>query len=253
MRENSKEVHALVTGAASGIGRAIAIRLAEKGYVAAVADIRSDMLNETADIIREAEGKVISVNADVSSEAEVRHMINEITSVSGGIDVLVNNAGVGSAGFIENVTDDDIERVFGVNLIGLMRVTRAAAPYLKCSERGRIINISSVEGIRGSGLLPVYSAAKAGVIGLTRANAVELARFKITVNAICPGPIQTDMLAPMLAEERFREKMIKGIPMRRLGVPEDVAGAAAFFASEEASFITGNVLVIDGGMTVKAL
>ena len=126
-------------------------------------------------------------------------------------------------------------------------------PYLKNSKRGRIINISSVEGIRGSGLLPVYSATKAGVIGLTRANAVELARFNITANAICPGPIQTEMLAPMLVDERFREKMIKGIPMRRLGVPEDVAGAAAFFASEEASFITGNVLVVDGGMTVKAL
>jgi NAD(P)-dependent dehydrogenase (short-subunit alcohol dehydrogenase family) len=99
----------------------------------------------------------------------------------------------------------------------------------------------------------VYSATKAGVIGVTRANAVELARFGITVNAVCPGPIQTEMLAPLLADAKFKEKAIKGIPLRRLGVPEDVAGAVAFFASEEASFITGNVLVIDGGMTVKAL
>jgi 3-oxoacyl-[acyl-carrier protein] reductase len=110
-----------------------------------------------------------------------------------------------------------------------------------------------VEGIRGSGLLPVYSATKAGVIGLTRSNAVELARFGVTVNAVCPGPIQTEMLGPLVQDERYREKMLKGIPMRRLGVPEDVAGAVAFFASEESSFITGNVLVIDGGMTVKAL
>jgi 3-oxoacyl-[acyl-carrier protein] reductase len=180
-------------------------------------------------------------------------MVREAVEAFGGLDVLVNNAAVSSAAFIESVTDDEMHRILGVNLMGVIRVTRAAVPHLKQSGRGRIINISSVEGIRGSGLLPLYSSSKAGVIGVTRANAVELARFAVTVNAICPGPIQTDMLAPMLAEDHFKQKMLKGIPMRRLGVPEDVAGAVAFFASEESSFITGNVLVVDGGMTVKAL
>jgi len=248
-----KDVRALVTGAASGIGRAIAERLAAGGCNVAVADVKEDGASEVAQRILDGGGKAIAITADVSRQEDVDRMIAETTSSFGGLDVLVNNAGVGSMGFIESVPDEEIERVFGVNLVGVLRMTRAAAPFLKDSGRGRIINIASVEGIRGSGLVPVYSASKAGAIGVTRSNAVELARFGVTVNAICPGPIQTEMLKPLVADERYREKIIKGVPMRRLGVPEDVAGAVAFFASEESSFITGNVLVIDGGMTVKAL
>ena len=246
-------VRALVTGAGAGIGRAIAYRLSRGGCRVAVADVRAGRAAETADGIRKAGGQALSIHADVSLQEDVDRMVREAVEVFEGLDVLVNNAAVSSAAFIEAVTDEEIQRILGVNLIGVIRVIRAAVPHLKQSGRGRIINISSVEGIRGSGLLPLYSSSKAGVIGVTRANAVELARNGITVNAICPGPIQTDMLAPMLAEDHFKQKMLKGIPMRRLGVPEDVAGAVAFFASEESSFITGNVLVVDGGMTVKAL
>jgi NAD(P)-dependent dehydrogenase (short-subunit alcohol dehydrogenase family) len=246
-------VRALVTGAGAGIGRAIAYRLARGGCRVAAADVRGDRSAETADEIRKAGGQALAIHADVSLQQDVDRMVREAVEVFEGLDVLVNNAAVSSAAFIESVTDDEMHRILGVNLMGVIRVTRAAVPHLKQSGRGRIINISSVEGIRGSGLLPLYSSSKAGVIGVTRANAVELARFAVTVNAICPGPIQTDMLAPMLAEDHFKQKMLKGIPMRRLGVPEDVAGAVAFFASEESSFITGNVLVVDGGMTVKAL
>ncbi|OGP61530.1 MAG: hypothetical protein A2V67_20225 [Deltaproteobacteria bacterium RBG_13_61_14] len=246
-------LRALVTGAGRGIGRAIALRLAEGGCRVAAADIQEEPLAETAALIRDLGRDAFAIRADVTVPAEVERMVAETVRAFGGLEVLVNNAGVSSAAFIESVTDAEIERVFSVNLKGVLRVTRAAVPHLKQSGRGRIINLSSVEGIRGSGLLPVYSATKAGVLGLTRANAVELARFGITVNAVCPGPIQTEMLKPLLSDEKFREKMLKGVPMRRLGVPEDVAGAVAFFASAEASFITGNVLVIDGGMTVKAL
>jgi NAD(P)-dependent dehydrogenase (short-subunit alcohol dehydrogenase family) len=246
-------VRALVTGAGAGIGRAIAYRLARGGCHVAAADVRGDRSAETADEIRKAGGQALAIHADVSRQPDVDRMVREAVEAFRGLDVLVNNAAVSSAAFIESVTDDEMHRILGVNLMGVIRVTRAAVPHLKQSGRGRIINISSVEGIRGSGLLPLYSSSKAGVIGVTRANAVELARFAVTVNAICPGPIQTDMLAPMLAEDHFKQKMLKGIPMRRLGVPEDVAGAVAFFASEESSFITGNVLVVDGGMTVKAL
>lgn len=248
-----KGVRALVTGAGSGIGRAIARRLAAGGCRVMVADVKEDRLAEVARLIRDDGGEVLAIPADVSKQDDVDRMTDETASAFGGLDVVVNNAGVGSIGFIESVQDSEIERVFGVNLIGVIRVTRATTPHLKASGRGRIVNVASVEGIRGSGLLPVYSATKAGVIGVTRANAVELARFGVTVNAVCPGPIQTEMLAPLLADERYHKKLIKGVPMRRLGVPEDVAGAVAFFASEESSFITGNVLVIDGGMTVKAL
>jgi 3-oxoacyl-[acyl-carrier protein] reductase len=253
MSSNLKGIRALVTGAGSGIGRAIARRLAAGGCRVAAADVKEDRAKEVARLIRDEGGDALAIKADVARQEGVDRMTAETASAFGGLDVIVNNAGVGSAGFIESVQDPEIERVFGVNLVGVIRVTRAATPLLKESGRGRIVNVASVEGIRGSGLLPVYSATKAGVIGMTRANAVELARFGITVNAVCPGPIQTEMLSPLLADERYREKFIKGVPMRRLGVPEDVAGAVAFFASEESSFITGNVLVIDGGMTVKAL
>lgn len=246
-------VRAIVTGAGSGIGKAIAGRLAAGGCRVAVADAREDRVGEVAGMIREEGGDAFSIRADVAKQEDVDRMVDETVSAFDGLDVVVNNAGVGYAAFIESVEDPEIERVFGVNLVGVIRITRAAAPHLKESGRGRIVNVASVEGIRGSGLLPVYSATKAGVIGVTRANAVELARFGVTVNAVCPGPIQTEMLSPLLADERYHEKLIKGVPMRRLGVPEDVAGAVAFFASEESSFITGNVLVIDGGMTVKAL
>jgi NAD(P)-dependent dehydrogenase (short-subunit alcohol dehydrogenase family) len=246
-------IGALVTGAGGGIGRAIARRLARGGARVAGVDIQGRKVEETANLIRQEGGEAHAFTADIAQRKSVDRMVTETVQVLGGLDVLVNNAGVGSGGFIEAVTDDEIERVFGVNLVGVIQVTREAVPHLKRSRRGRIINISSVEGIRGSGLLPVYSASKAGVIGVTRANAVELARFGITVNAVCPGPIQTDMLAPLLEDERYRQKLIKGIPMRRLGVSEDVAGAIAFLASDESSFITGNVLVIDGGMTLKAL
>jgi NAD(P)-dependent dehydrogenase (short-subunit alcohol dehydrogenase family) len=253
MSVDLKGVRALVTGAGSGIGKAIARRLAAGGCRVAATDVQEDRVSEVARTIRDEGGDALAIRADVAKQEDVDRMTAQTVSAFGGLDVVINNAGVGSAAFIESVQDSEIERVFGVNLVGVIRVTRAATPHLKNSGRGRIVNVASVEGIRGSGLLPVYSATKAGVIGMTRANAVELARFSVTVNAVCPGPIQTEMLSPLLADERYHEKLIKGVPMRRLGVPEDVAGAVAFFASEESSFITGNVLVIDGGMTVKAL
>jgi NAD(P)-dependent dehydrogenase (short-subunit alcohol dehydrogenase family) len=253
MVDNLGGVRALVTGAGSGIGRAVARRLAAGGCRVAVADVRADRVSEVAGLIQDDGGEAIAITADVALQEDVDRMTAETTSSFGGLDVLVNNAGVGSLGFIESVQNEEIERTFSVNLVGVIRLTRAATPHLKNSGRGRIVNVASVEGIRGSGLLPVYSASKAGVIGVTRSNAVELARFGVTANAVCPGPIQTEMLSPLLADERYHAKLIKGVPMRRLGLPEDVAGAVAFFASEESSFITGNVLVIDGGMTVKAL
>jgi NAD(P)-dependent dehydrogenase (short-subunit alcohol dehydrogenase family) len=219
----------------------------------AVADVRGEKAAETSDLIRSGGSVAVDITADVSRQEDVDRMVAETVAGLGGLDVLVNNAGVSTAGFLESVKDEEVERVFRVNLMGALRVTRAAAPPLKQSGRGRIINVSSVEGLRGSGLTPVYSASKAGLLGLTRSNAIEFARAGVTVNAVCPGPIDTDMLAPLLAMPGFRDKCLKGVPLGRLGRPEDVAAAVAFFASAEAGFITGNILVIDGGMTVKAL
>ncbi len=205
MSVDLKGVRALVTGAGSGIGKAIARRLAAGGCRVAATDVQEDRVSEVARTIRDEGGDALAIRADVAKQEDVDRMTAETVSAFGGLDVVINNAGVGSAAFIESVQDPEIERVFGVNLVGVIRVTRAATPHLKNSGRGRIVNVASVEGIRGSGLLPVYSATKAGVIGMTRANAVELARFGVTVNAVCPGPIQTEMLSPLLADERYHE------------------------------------------------
>jgi len=253
MTEQTSKRTALVTGAATGIGRGIAMRLAADGCMVAIADIQARLIGEAAEEIQRRSGRAVCIVADISRQEDIDRMVRETVEAFGAIDILVNNAGVATAGFIDAVPDSEIDRVFGVNLLGAIKVTRAAAPYLKKSGRGRVINISSVEGIRGSGLLPVYSSTKAGLIGLTRANAVELAGAGVTVNAICPGAIQTDMLGPFLADEKFKKKMLSGIPMRRLGLPEDVAAAVSFLASEGAGYITGNVMVVDGGMTVKTL
>ena len=253
MDQRLKGVRALVTGGASGIGRAIAKRLAMDGCRVAISDVKAERLQETIEALRLDSHDVMGITADVGNQADVDRLVKDTVAAYSGLDVLVNNAGVSGASFIENTPDSEIERILKVNLVGVMRVTRAAAPHLKKSGRGRIVNLSSVEGIRGSGLLPVYSASKAGVIGLTRANAIEFARFGCTVNALCPGPIQTEMLAPLIEDPKSKERFIKGIPMRRLGVPEDIAGVVAFLASEESSFITANMIVIDGGMTAKSL
>ena len=244
-------VKALITGAASGIGKAIALRFAEEGASVFLSDINAMRLEETISQIKASGGNASGTVADVSKEDDVKHMAKLADESMGGIDVLVNNAGTATIGFMEQISDSEIERVFGVNLTGVMRVTRACVPYLKKSGRGRIINMSSVEGIRGSGMLPVYCVTKSGVIGLTMANAVELARFGMTVNAICPGPIETNMLAPMISTDELRKKMVSAVPLKRLGRPEDIAGAALFLASEDAAFITGHSLVVDGGMTIR--
>jgi 3-oxoacyl-[acyl-carrier protein] reductase len=244
-------VKALITGGASGIGKAIAMKFAAQGAIVFISDINADRLDETLAQIKNSGATAVGAVADVSNEDDVKRMVQEAGSQIGGIDVLVNNAGTATIGYMEQVPDSEIDRVFGVNLKGVMRMTRACAPYLKKSNRGRIINLSSVEGIRGSGLLPVYCATKSGVIGLTMANAVELAKFGITVNAICPGPIETDMLTPIIASDELRKKMVNAVPLKRLGRPEDIAGAALFLASEEASYVTGHSLVVDGGMTIR--
>jgi 3-oxoacyl-[acyl-carrier protein] reductase len=253
MLDDLKGTVSIVTGAAGGIGRAIAVRLSKNGSKVLAADISEDGLKETLALIEKEGGEGAYIVADVSSQDDINKIVEKAAGDFGGLDILVNNAGVSTFGFIESVADAEIERIFSVNLNAVIKLTRACVPHLKKSGRGRIINVSSVEGIRGSGLLPVYSASKAGVIGLTRSNAIELARHMITVNAVCPGPIRTNMLAGLIADKKFEEKVKKGVPMKRLGTPEDIAGPVAFCASEDASYVTGNIIVIDGGMTVKAL
>lgn len=237
-----------MTGGGSGIGRAICRRLAEEGAAVLVADVDVDGARETVRLI--GDGRAKALRTDVTIEEDVRALVAEATRSLGGLDIVVNNAGVASISSLEHVTDPDMRRVLAVNLEGVMRVTRAAVPLLKSSRYGRIVNLGSVEALRGSSLLSVYAASKGGVLALTRANAVELGRHGITVNAICPGPIQTPMLAPLVAVDEMKTRIIAQTLLKRIGRPEEIASVAAFLASDDASFVTGAEIVVDGGLTV---
>jgi meso-butanediol dehydrogenase/(S,S)-butanediol dehydrogenase/diacetyl reductase len=236
---------ALVTGGAGGIGRAVALRLAQEGAHVAVGDVDVAGAQETA---RQCGGAAF--RADVASEEDVRALVTETIRTLAGLDIVVNNAGVAAISSVEHLTDPDMRRILAVNLEGVIRVTRAAVPHLKASRFGRVINLGSVEALRGSALMAAYAASKGGVLAVTRANAVELGRHGITVNAICPGPIMTSMLQPLIAVDAMKTRIIEHTVLKRLGRPEEIAAAAAFLASDDAAYITGHELVVDGGLTV---
>lgn len=234
---------ALVTGGASGIGAAIVRRLASEGAQVTIGDVNTDGAAEVA-----AEAGAEVVRLDVTDPASARAAVEG----TGTLDVLVNNAGTDEFGFFTDTDPDLWERVLAVNLKGVLACTHAALPGMQRAGYGRIVNISSEAGRVGSKGSAVYSAAKGGVIAFTKTIARENARFGITVNAIAPGPIDTPLLrrSQELGElgTRIIETMKGGTQMRRLGEPEEVAAAAAFLASEEASYITGETLGVSGGL-----
>ncbi|HIR52733.1 MAG TPA: 3-oxoacyl-ACP reductase FabG [Candidatus Onthovicinus excrementipullorum] len=237
---------ALVTGASRGIGAAIAETLARAGLNVAV-HCRANRAGaeETVRRCRELGVQAQAFFCDVSDSAQVDHLRSEIHSAMGDPLVLVNNAGVDAFGLLTDTTDEEWRRVMGTDLDGVFYCCRAFIPAMVHQKWGRILNIASMWGIAGASCEAVYSAAKAGVIGLTKALARELGPSGITVNAVAPGVIRTDMNARHSAEtmDQLREET----PLCRLGEPEDVAAAAAFLASEQAGFITGQVLGTDGG------
>lgn len=234
---------ALVTGGASGIGAAIVRRLASEGAQVTIGDVDTDGAAEVA-----AEAGAEVVRLDVTDPASARAAVEG----TGTLDVLVNNAGTDEFGFFTDTDPDLWERVLAVNLKGVLACTHAVLPGMQRAGYGRIVNISSEAGRVGSKGSAVYSAAKGGVIAFTKTIARENARFGITVNAIAPGPIDTPLLrrSQELGElgTRIIETMKGGTQMRRLGEPEEVAAAAAFLASEEASYITGETLGVSGGL-----
>jgi len=239
---------ALVTGAARGLGRAIATTLSAAGAQVACVDIDAETLSETVAAIDDAGGKAEAISGDVTDSCRVDEIVGEVVKKWGGLHVLVNNAGITRDSLIVRMKDDQWDSVIGINLRGTFLFTRAAARPMIKARRGRIINIASVSGLMGNPGQANYSASKAGVIGLTRTVARELAGRNITVNAIAPGFIATDMTAA-LGEEILAE-VRKQIPLSRLGQPQEVADAVLFLASESAGFVTGQVLTIDGGLTV---
>ncbi len=247
---------ALVTGAAGGIGRAISARLAEAGNAVAVADLRGDDADAAATTIATETGaRLASVAFDVTDSASVAAGVERAGEALGGpVEILVNNAGWDELRpFIE--TDEEFwHRVVEINYMGCLRLTHAVLPGMLERGFGRIVSIASDAARVGSSGEAVYAGAKGGVVAFTKTIARESARRGVTANAVCPGPTRTPLLERMAAKDPAGEKLIasleRAVPMRRLGEPDDVAAAVAFFASEEAGFITGQTLSVSGGMTM---
>jgi len=239
---------AIVTGAGRGLGRLIAEVLAAAGARVACVDVQADLLAETVERITAGGGTAEAFPCDVTDAERVGQVVDAVLQKWQGLDILVNNAGITRDGYLTRMKDDQFDAVINVNLRGTFLFTRAAARPMMKARRGRIINMASVSGMMGNPGQANYSASKAGVIGLTRSVARELAGRNITVNAVAPGFIATDMTAAL--KEEIIEQVKSRTPLGRLGEPQDVADAVLFLASDAASFITGHVLVVDGGLTV---
>jgi len=239
---------AIVTGAGRGLGRLIAEVLAGSGARVACVDVQADLLAETVQRIRAAGGTAEAFPCDVTDGQQVGGVVDAVVKQWGGLHVLVNNAGITRDNVVLRMKDEQFDAVINVNLRGTFLFTRAAAKPMMKARRGRIINMASVSGMMGNPGQANYSASKAGVIGLTRTVARELAGRSITVNAVAPGFIATEMTAAL--GDEIHEEIKKQTPLGRLGDPQDVADAVLFLASDAAGFITGHVLVVDGGLTV---
>lgn len=237
---------ALVTGAARGIGFKIAEKLAQSGASVSLADINETQLTESVASLQAQGLTVAGVVVDVGNNDSIAEAVRKTVETLGGLDIVVNNAGILGAGSIEEMTRESWDRVLNINLSGTFFVSQAALPYLRKSPCARIINISSVTGRNGGfeGSMS-YAASKGGVIAITRGMASRLAAERITVNAVCPGTTATDILKGYTPEAVDRQ--INKIPMKRLGEPDEIAAAVCYLASDEAAFVTGAMLDINGG------
>ncbi len=244
-----KGKNAVVTGASRGIGRAIALKFADLG-ANVVLNYRSDV-NSVNGVIKEIEAKgvkAVAIQGDVSSFEDSKKIIDEAIEKLGSIDILVNNAGITKDSLIMRMKEEEFDKVIEVNLKGVFNCIRHTVPIMMKQRSGKIINISSVVGLSGNAGQANYASAKAGVIGMTKSVAKEIASRGITVNAIAPGYIETDMTEVL--SDKVKETVKLNIPLKKLGSPEDIANTAAFLASDMASYITGQVISVDGGMYI---
>lgn len=239
---------AIVTGAARGIGRVIAEELGREGADVAICDLQEEWLADTAAALEGMGRKALCVGVDVSNSEAVAAAVSRIMSEMGKIDILVNNAGITKDTFLARMSEDDWDAVISVNLKGTFLFTKAVTKPMMKQKRGTIVNIASIIGLIGNPGQCNYSASKAGVIALTKSVAKELASRNIRVNAVAPGFIKTQM-TDALAED-VQQKMLEVIPLKRFGTPADVARAVVFLAGDGASYVTGQVLTISGGMVM---
>lgn len=239
---------ALVTGAARGIGQAIAKKLAAEGADMILCDLKAEWLDETASAVKELGRKVLCVSADVSKSDEVTAAVKQAIDEFGKIDILVNNAGITKDTLMMRMSEEDWDAVIAINLKGTFLLTKAVSRFMMKQRSGAIVNIASIIGLIGNAGQCNYAASKAGVIALTKSTAKELAARNIRVNAIAPGFIESKM-TEVLPEE-VSNKMLEAIPMKRFGKPEDIAKVAVFLASENSGYITGQTLTVSGGMVM---
>ena len=236
---------ALVTGASRGIGRAIAEKLAKNGADLVLADI-SDSVKQTAAEIEKLGVKTLSVIGSVADEQDVKNLFKAINEKFGKLDICINNAGISINGLTMKTSAADFDKIMQVNLRSVFLVSKEAMLMMMRNKYGRIVSMASIVGIRGNAGQPGYSASKAGIIGLTKTMAAEVAKRNITVNAVAPGFIETSMTGEL--DEKVKERYMQFIPMQKYGDVDDVSEAVAFLASDRAKYITGQVLVVDGGM-----
>jgi len=246
---------ALITGVASGMGRQAALTFAREGARVIGCDVSEAAGGQTAEMVRRAGGEMTFVRADVSVEAEVAAMVREGVERYGRLDILYNNAGIGppADGIVTELSLDVFEQVMRVNVTGTFLCSKHAIPHLVRNGGGSVINIASIAGLVGGDVLPAtaYGTSKAAVIGLTKRLAVQFAEHKVRVNAVCPGPIDTPILDPYFVDPKVRRRFSERVPIGRMGVPDDVVNLCLYLASDESSFLTGSVIVIDGGITAR--
>lgn len=251
METTFKNKVAIVTGASSGIGRATAIAFAKKGAKVAVVDWIEN--NETVDLIKELGSEAIFIKCDVSNAAEVKEMVEKTIAAFGRLDYAFNNAGIeGISAPTQDCTEENWDKTIGINLKGIWLCMKYEIPEILKQGKGAIVNCASVAGLVGFNGLPAYVASKHGVVGLTKTAALECSKLGIRVNVVCPGVIQTPMIDRLTGKTREGIEQFKGLePVGRFGLPEEIANTVVWLCSDEASFVTGHAMAVDGGFVAQ--
>ena len=247
MYQDLKNKVAIVTGAKRGIGKAIALKLAKNGVKVVITDIDQKDCEEVVKEIEELEGEGLALKLDVTKEEEIKKVIQSTKEKFGRIDILVNNAGIFIQKELEDMDTSEIDKLLSVDLRGVILCIKNIIPEMKEQKYGKIVNIASIAGFVGFDLSSIYCAAKGGIVNMTRELALDLGKYKINVNAVAPGVINTDMTKDLLAEENIKTALLSKIPYGRIGKPDDIANAVTFLASKESEYITGHTIVVDGG------